>query len=135
LNLSSEKLVSKFASKFSLYRYIVELKIAHAWCKLELGNPCHVALAQCAAKHEGQAHWEGMREMVLGATATAAAGAAAAGAGAGGDGAAARSGGRGVRASAGEVCSSVEEQVECLLELATDPLVLATAWSGWRPWL
>ena len=36
----------------------MELKIAHAWCKLELGNPCHVALAQCAAKHEGQAHWQ-----------------------------------------------------------------------------
>ena len=34
----------------------VELKVAHAWCKLELGNPRHVALAQmCAAKHDGGA--------------------------------------------------------------------------------
>lgn len=106
----------------------VELKIAHAWCKLELANPCHVALAQCAAKHEGQAHWEGMREMVFG---TAGAGARDGG-GKGGDGGVAAGG---VRATAGEVCGSVEEQVECLLDLATDPLVLATAWSGWRPWL
>jgi DNA-dependent protein kinase catalytic subunit len=40
-----------------------------------------------------------------------------------------------VRANAGEVCASVEEQVECLLALATDPGVLANGWSGWRPWL
>ena len=33
---------------------VVELKVAHAHHKLELGNPCHVTLAQCAPKHEGQ---------------------------------------------------------------------------------
>ena len=90
---------------------VVELKVAHAHHKLELGNPCHVTLAQCAPKHEGQAHWAGMRDLVFGGTA--------------GD----------VRARAGAVCASVEEQVECLLALATDPGVLASGWSGWRPWL
>ena len=93
--------------------------------KLELGNPCHVAVAQCAAKHEGRAHWDGLCDAVLGR---------------GGDApgeANALAGGRRTKArlAAGETCASVEEQMACLLELATDPVVLATSWSGWRPWL
>ena len=87
----------------------VELKIAHAWAKLDLCDPAAVTLAQCAAKHEGSSHWDGMREMVVIA------------------------GGGGTQD--GKACGSVEEQVERLLRLATDPLVLATSWSGWRPWL
>lgn len=103
----------------------VELKIAHAWAKLELGNPCHVAVAQCAAKHEGRAHWDGLRDAVLGR---------------GGDApgeANALAGGRKTKArlAAGETCDSVDQQMACLLELATDPVVLAASWSGWRPWL
>ena len=47
----------------------VELKVAHAFCKLELGNPGVLALMQCDAKHSGRAHWRGLREMVLGAPA------------------------------------------------------------------
>jgi DNA-dependent protein kinase catalytic subunit len=95
---------------------VVELKVAHAYHKLELGNPCHVTLAQCAPKHEGQAHWAGMTDLVFGRHN---------GVDGVGD----------VRANAREVCASVEEQVECLLALATDPGVLANGWSGWRPWL
>ena len=87
----------------------VELKIAHAWAKLDLCDPAAVTLAQCAAKHEGSSHWDGMREMVV------------------------RAGGGGTQD--GKACGSVEEHVERLLRLATDPLVLATSWSGWRPWL
>ena len=112
----------------------VELKIQHAWAKLELGNPCAVTLAQCAPKHEGRAHWDGLRDAVMGA-------------GAseeeerkeeeeeGRERPPARRASARRGASARETCDSVEEQVACLLELATDPLVLATAWSGWRPWL
>ena len=92
---------------------VVELKVAHAYHKLELGNPCHVTLAQCAPKHEGQAHWAGMRDLVFGGTAGA------------------QTGGR----ARVRICASVEKQVECLLALATDPGVLASGWSGWRPWL
>ena len=101
----------------------VELKVAHAFCKLELGNPGVLALMQCDAKHSGRAHWRGLREMVLGAPAEGERRAAARGASA--------------RRAAGDAtrCDSVEQQVACLLELATDPLVLATSWSGWRPWL
>ena len=101
----------------------VELKVAQAFCKLELGNPGVLALMQCHAKHSGQAHWRGMREMVLGLPAE-------------GDDAAATRGGAARRAAGDALrCDSVEQQVACLLELATDPLVLATSWSGWRPWL
>ena len=68
---------------------VVELKVAHAYHKLELGNPCHVTLAQCAPKHEGQAHWAGMTDLVFGRHN---------GVDGVGD----------VRANAGEVCASVE---------------------------
>jgi len=69
--------------------------------------------------------------MVLGTAGGSGGGGSGGGGAAGGGGGSASS----VRSGAGEVCGSVEEQVACLLELATDPLVLATAWSGWRPWL
>jgi DNA-dependent protein kinase catalytic subunit len=39
-----------------------------------------------------------------------------------------------VRARVREVCSSVMEQVDCLLDQATDPNVLAKTYSGWLPW-
>ena len=101
----------------------VELKVAQAFCKLELGNPGVLTLMQCDAKHGGRAHWRGLREMVLGLPAEGDDAAAAE------DTAARRAAGDALR------CDSVEQQVACLLELATDPLVLATSWSGWRPWL
>jgi DNA-dependent protein kinase catalytic subunit len=101
----------------------VELKVAQAFCKLELGNPGVLTLMQCDAKHGGRAHWRGLREMVLGLPAE-------------GDDAAAAEGTASRRAAGDALrCDSVEQQVACLLELATDPLVLATSWSGWRPWL
>ena len=102
----------------------VELKIAHAWAKLELGNPCHVAVAQCAAKHEGRAHWDGLRDAVLGRGETLR----------GGERARGRKKDRSEARRGGDV-RLVDQQMACLLELATDPVVLAASWSGWRPWL
>lgn len=32
-------------------------------------------------------------------------------------------------------CSSVQEQAACLVDMATDPGILAHTWAGWRPWL
>ena len=74
-------------------------------------------------EHSGRAHWRGRRAEHHLAQAE------------GDDDAAAR--GASARRAAGDAlrCDSVEQQVACLLELATDPLVLATSWSGWRPWL
>lgn len=39
------------------------------------------------------------------------------------------------RAKVGERCASVEEQVACLIDLATDPNILGRTWGGWEPWV
>jgi DNA-dependent protein kinase catalytic subunit len=39
------------------------------------------------------------------------------------------------RASVGKRCSNVQEQVKCLIDLATDPLVLGVAWVGWQSYI
>ena len=36
------------------------------------------------------------------------------------------------RAEIGERCSSVEEQVVCLIDHATDPNILGRTWQGWE---
>lgn len=40
-----------------------------------------------------------------------------------------------VRAKVGETCASCREQVDCLLDLATDPNILARFWGGWCAFL
>lgn len=40
-----------------------------------------------------------------------------------------------VRANVGEYCSSVTEQVNCLIDQATDPHILAKTFIGWAPYL
>ena len=39
------------------------------------------------------------------------------------------------RAQVGERCSSVEEQIACLIDHATDPNILGRTWQGWEPWV
>ncbi|KAI9262203.1 hypothetical protein BDA99DRAFT_438677 [Phascolomyces articulosus] len=38
-----------------------------------------------------------------------------------------------IRARIGEKCASVQEQVRCLIDLATDPHILGHTWAGWSP--
>ncbi|GES81504.1 DNA-dependent protein kinase catalytic subunit [Rhizophagus clarus] len=40
-----------------------------------------------------------------------------------------------IRALACQKCFSVKEQVECLIDLATDPYVLGSMWVGWQSWV
>jgi len=40
-----------------------------------------------------------------------------------------------IRAKVGEQCSSVAEQVECLIDLATDPNILGRMYGGWASWI
>ena len=40
-----------------------------------------------------------------------------------------------LRARVGEKCASVQEQVRCLIDLATDPAVLGRTYGGWSPTL
>eukprot|EP00040_Diaphanoeca_grandis_P037768 m.249437 g.249437 ORF g.249437 m.249437 type:complete len:4140 (-) comp33873_c0_seq1:75-12494(-) len=39
-----------------------------------------------------------------------------------------------IRGSAGRTCSNTKHQVECLIEMATDPNVIGRSWIGWEPW-
>ena len=39
------------------------------------------------------------------------------------------------RAQVGERCASVEEQVACLIDHATDPNILGRTYGGWEPWI
>ena len=40
-----------------------------------------------------------------------------------------------IRAMAEVQCSSVEEQVACLIDLATDANILGRTYQGWEPWV
>lgn len=40
-----------------------------------------------------------------------------------------------VRARVGERCASVKEQVDCLVDQATDPNILGRTYGGWAPWI
>ncbi|CAO3567705.1 unnamed protein product [Mortierella alpina] len=40
-----------------------------------------------------------------------------------------------VRARHGEVCAGVQAQVECLIDMATDPDLLGRTWVGWSSWI
>ena len=39
------------------------------------------------------------------------------------------------RAQVGKRCSSVEEQIACLIDHATDPNILGRTYVGWEPWV
>jgi DNA-dependent protein kinase catalytic subunit len=39
------------------------------------------------------------------------------------------------RAGVGRQCASVREQVDCLIDMATDPTLLGRTYQGWRPWI
>lgn len=40
-----------------------------------------------------------------------------------------------VRARVAAAGLSVENQVDCLIDQATDPNVLGRVWAGWEPWV
>eukprot|EP01137_Pigoraptor_chileana_P002095 Opistho-2@40496 len=39
------------------------------------------------------------------------------------------------RSRVGARCQSVEEQVDCLIDMATDPNILVRMWHGWEAWV
>jgi DNA-dependent protein kinase catalytic subunit len=88
----------------------VEMRVMHARSKLSLANPAFICIEQCKPKHGQSAHWEGLQRLIIGDD-------------------------DGVRAQAGETCKDVDEQVECLMDMATDPRILANSWTGWKSWL
>ena len=84
----------------------IQNRITRAWGKLELDNPALVVVDECESKHKNSAHWADLRKTLVGAIAPPA-----------------------------KKCTDVEHQIRALLDLATNPELLAVAWSGWRPWL
>jgi len=84
----------------------IQNRITRAWGKLELDNPAVVVVDECESKHKNSAHWTDLRKTLVGANAPPA-----------------------------KKCTDVEHQIRALLDLATNPELLAVAWSGWRPWL
>jgi DNA-dependent protein kinase catalytic subunit len=40
-----------------------------------------------------------------------------------------------IRARVKERCSDVKQQVDCLVDQATDPNILGRSWFGWAPWI
>ena len=88
----------------------VEMRVMHARSKLSLANPASICIEQCKSKHGQSMYWDGLQKLIMGDD-------------------------DGARARAGETCEDVDEQVECLMDMATDPRILANSWTGWKSWL
>ncbi|KAI8906218.1 hypothetical protein DFJ77DRAFT_504568 [Powellomyces hirtus] len=78
--------------------------------KLDGDNPCHITAQELEWGH-GMATWFRPAREVLLATGTDSR-----------------------RALIGARCGSVRDQVQCLIDQATDPNILGRAWRGWAPW-
>ncbi|KAK9829312.1 hypothetical protein WJX72_005143 [[Myrmecia] bisecta] len=94
----------------------INLKVELVRQKLQGQHPSEVTIAELATKHGRKKHWPALQQVVRGDTAHNARARIAKDSKAGG-------------------ALSVEDQVESLLDQATDPNVLGRAWQGWRPWL
>jgi len=88
----------------------VEMRVMHARSKLSLANPASICIEQCKSKHGQSMYWDGLQKLIMGDD-------------------------DGARARAGETCEDVDEQVECLMDMATEPRILANSWTGWKSWL
>lgn len=84
----------------------IQDRITRACGKLELENPGVMILEECAPKHKGSSYWKNLCALL-----------------------------RDSNTEQSRKCSDVDEQVRSLIDLATNPDILAVAWSGWRPWL
>ena len=106
---------------------------AHAGLKVELAkarlsgrHPAAITVAELQAGHSRQPHWQALKAIVEGDRHRD-------------DRAKIRvvtqqSHGRGGQGSPGGVLT-VEQQVACLLDQATDPNILGRTWEGWKPFV
>mmetsp|Transcript_42924 Transcript_42924/g.109803 ORF Transcript_42924/g.109803 Transcript_42924/m.109803 type:complete len:186 (+) Transcript_42924:894-1451(+) len=104
----------------------IRLKVEHASWKLQGRHPGEVLLEELAPKHRKAAYWGGLRAAVEGS-------ARGSGGGGGSEGISPRA--RVAQELGGGAALPTSELVTCLLDLATDPVVLGRTWQGWRPWL
>jgi len=86
--------------------------IATAGCKLDLYNPVYVMESDLAAGHKGKAWFESAVAVIQGTAPQP----------------------RYEALQRGVQCASVSEQVDCLIDMASDPNILARTWFGWDAW-
>lgn len=91
----------------------VELKVENAQRKLDLWNPAEVTIAELQSSvHANKPYIAALEAIVRGDPQ------------------------RNARARVlGSVCESVQEQVDCLIDQATDPNLLGRIFAGWQPWV
>ncbi|KAL3698516.1 hypothetical protein R1sor_012592 [Riccia sorocarpa] len=91
----------------------VELKVENAQRKLELWSPAAITISELKSSvHANKPYSQALEKIVKGSP------------------------DRNVRARiSGHICQSVREQVDCLIDQATDPNLLGRIWQGWQPWL
>ena len=90
----------------------VHLKVETAQCKLNLWNPAEITISEIrSSMHANKPYTAALEGIVRGDRS------------------------RNPRARAGTVCQTVQEQVDCLLDQATDPNLLGRIYFGWQPWV
>ncbi|KAI8883147.1 hypothetical protein K501DRAFT_333495 [Backusella circina FSU 941] len=79
--------------------------------KLDGDNPSEILITELMNGHQNQSYIESLKEIAKGHPNI------------------------NYRAKVGKKCSNVQEQVKCLIDLATDPLALGVAWVGWQSYI
>ncbi|KAL0088017.1 hypothetical protein F4703DRAFT_1975680 [Phycomyces blakesleeanus] len=86
-------------------------KLENARRKLTGENPTTIVLSELAMGHKDKYYYSGLETVVRGSPLL------------------------NMRAKTGTVCQNTKEQVQCLLDLATDPNILGRMWVGWASYL
>jgi DNA-dependent protein kinase catalytic subunit len=87
-------------------------KIEIAKQKLELFNPAYITLGELGGSiHHNKNYMAALKDIVLGDPKV------------------------NPRALVKEKCQSTTQQVECLIDQATDPNILGRSWGGWASWI
>ena len=91
--------------------WYLQQKIDIARKKLEGYNPSHLTVRELTSGHLNKPYLPALTKITLGDKK------------------------HNVRARHGEVCAGVQAQVECLIDMATDPDLLGRTWVGWSSWI
>jgi DNA-dependent protein kinase catalytic subunit len=97
----------------SLERQHVALKVENAHRKLNLWNPADIIISELHSSiHSSKPYLPDLEQIVRGNPE------------------------KNIRAGiCRSVCETIQEQVDCLIDQATDPNLLGRIWVGWQPWL
>lgn len=87
------------------------MQVDNALQKLSGKHPADIMLLELTAKHTNGAHWKALQAIVKGDDS------------------------HNIRTKAAGDNLTVEDQVRCLLDQATDPNILGRTWQGWKPYL